>query len=208
MKRKWIYKRVVGVILSLMLFVGGVAMIKNILDNQNIDSQDDTVVKIDESEKAKPETIKEQSLKSPVNENIGIVRYFYDKNDDISKQEQSIILFEGVYRPNQGIDYSNKNESFEVKAAMDGTVTKKSNDPVLGWIVTITHNNKLSTSYQALSKVNVEPNQIVKQGDVIGMSGENIYEADLKNHLHFILQKDGQLLNPEKYINKPISQIK
>lgn len=208
MKRKWIYKRVVGVILSLILFVGGVAMIKNILDNQNIDKQDDTVVKIDENQKEKTEKVKEQSLKSPVNENVGIVRYFYDKNDDISKQEQSIILFEGVYRPNQGIDYSSKNETFEVKAAMDGTVTKKSNDPVLGWIVTITHNNKLSTSYQALSKVNVEVNQVVKQGDIIGMSGENIYEADLKNHLHFILQKDGQLLNPEKYINKPISQIK
>ena len=208
MKRKWMYKRVAGVVLSLVLFLGGVALVQNILDNQNKDLQDNTVVKIDEGQKENKEIKQEQSLKSPVSENIGIVRYFYDKNDDIAKQEQSLILFEGVYRPNQGVDYSNKNEAFEVKAAIDGTITKKTNDPVLGWIVTITHDNKISTSYQALSKVNVEVNQIVKQGDTIGMSGENIYEADLKNHLHFILQKDGQILNPEKYINKLISEIK
>lgn len=51
-------------------------------------------------------------------------------------------------------------------------------------------------------------NKTVKQGDVIGKSGENVYEADLKNHLHFILQKDDQLFNPEKYIGQPLNTIK
>lgn len=201
-------KRVIGVALSLIVLFGGVSIVQNILNNQNNDFVDESVAKIEEGQNAKTETKKEQTLKSPVNENIGIVRYFYDKQDDITKQEQSIILFEGVYRPNQGIDFSNKNEAFDVKAALDGTISKKTNDPVFGWIVTITHDNKLSTTYQALSEVKVELNQIVKQGDIIGKSGENIYEADLKNHLHFILQKDGQFMNPEKYINKLISEIK
>ena len=201
-------KRVIGVALSLVVLFGGVSIVQNVLNNQNNDFVDESVAKIEEGQNAKTETKKEQTLKSPVNENIGIVRYFYDKQDDITKQEQSIILFEGVYRPNQGIDFSNKNEAFDVKAALDGTVSKKTNDPVFGWIVTITHDNKLSTTYQALSEVKVELNQIVKQGDIIGKSGENIYEADLKNHLHFVLQKDGQFMNPEKYINKLISEIK
>ena len=201
-------KRVIGVALSLIVLFGGVSIVQNVLNNQNNDFVDESVAKIEEGQNAKTETKKEQTLKSPVNENIGIVRYFYDKQDDITKQEQSIILFEGVYRPNQGIDFSNKNEAFDVKAALDGTVSKKTNDPVFGWIVTITHDNKLSTTYQALSEVKVELNQIVKQGDIIGKSGENIYEADLKNHLHFILQKDGQFMNPERYINKLISEIK
>ena len=108
---------------------------------------------------------------------------------------------------NSGVDYILE-ESFDVVSVLDGTVTKKANDPVLGWIVTITHDNKITTSYQALSDVKVELNQIVKQGDIIGKSGENIYESDLKNHLHFILQKDGQIMNPEKYINKLITEIK
>ena len=208
MKRNSKIKRVIGVVLSLVILFGGVAMVQTILENQNTDFKEEAVVKIEEGQKEKPEVKKEQTLKSPVNDNIGIVRYFYDEKDDITKQEQSIILFEGVYRPNQGIDYSNKNEPFDVLAVLDGTVTKKANDPVLGWIVTITHDNKITTSYQALSDVKVELNQIVKQGDIIGKSGENIYESDLKNHLHFILQKDGQIMNPEKYINKLITEIK
>ena len=130
------------------------------------------------------------------------------KDDDAAKQEQSLILFEGVYRPNQGIDYSNKNEAFDILAAISGTVTKKTNDPVLGWIVTITNGDKISTTYESLSKVSVELNQTVKQGDVIGTSGENVYEADLKNHLHFILQKEDQLLTPEKYLGQALNTIK
>ena len=59
-----------------------------------------------------------------------------------------------------------------------------------------------------MSKVSVELNKEVKQGDVIGVSGENIYEADLKNHLHFIVQKDEKLLNPESCIDKPLNTIK
>ena len=51
-------------------------------------------------------------------------------------------------------------------------------------------------------------NQSVKQGDVIGKSGVNVYEADLKNHLHFILQKDGKLCNPEKYLDQSLNTIK
>ena len=76
MKRKWMYKRVAGVVLSLVLFLGGVALVQNILDNQNKDLQDNTVVKIDEGQKENKEIKQEQSLKSPVSENIGIVRYF------------------------------------------------------------------------------------------------------------------------------------
>ena len=92
-------------------------------------------------------------------------------------------------------------------ASISGTVTKKTNDPVLGWVVTITNTDHISTTYESLSKVNVEMNQSVKQGDVIGVSGENIYEADLKNHLHFILSKDEQIYNPEKYIGQPLNTI-
>ena len=56
--------------------------------------------------------------------------------------------------------------------------------------------------------MNVELNATVKQGDTIGSSGTNVYEADLKNHLHFILQKDDQMYNPETYLNQPLNTIK
>ncbi len=208
-RRTWKYKKAIGIGLSLVLFLGGIGIVQRILDNQTDNFKDETVVKVEEKkgeEKEDKKTI--ETLKAPVKDGIGIVRYYYNKDDDAAKQEQSLILFEGVYRPNQGIDYANKNAAFDVTASISGTVTKKTNDPVLGWVVTITNSDKISTTYQSLSKVNVEVNNTVKQGDVIGVSGENVYEADLKNHLHFILQKDEKMYNPEKYLDQPLNTIK
>lgn len=202
------YRRIIMLSLSLVLFLGGIGIIQNYLD-QDTNFEDESVVKVEENkntEENKAQTV--EVLKSPVDENVGIVRYFYNKDDDSSKQEQSLILFEGVYRPNLGIDYSNGNQSFNVYASISGTVTKKTQDPILGWIVTISNDSGVSITYQALSKVDVELNKEVVQGDTIGVSGENIYEADLKNHLHFILEKDGIVYNPENYIGKQITMIK
>lgn len=209
-KRSFHYKKILGISLALALFLGGIGIVQNILDERTQNFEDETVVKVDENQtkENKTEKKKVETLKSPVKDGIGIVRYYYDKDDDATKQEQSLILFEDVYRPNQGIDYANKNEKFDVLAAISGTVTKKTNDPVLGWVITITNSDNISTTYESLSEVSVELNKEVKQGDVIGKSGENVYEADLKNHLHFILQKEDQLYNPEKFIGQTLDMIK
>lgn len=209
-KRSFHYKKILGISLALALFLGGIGIVQNILDEHTQNFEDETVVKVDENQtkENKTEEKKVETLKSPVKDGIGIVRYYYDKDDDATKQEQSLILFEDVYRSNQGIDYANKNEKFDVLAAISGTVTKKTNDPVLGWVITITNSDNISTTYESLSEVSVELNKEVKQGDVIGKSGENVYEADLKNHLHFILQKEDQLYNPEKFIGQTLDMIK
>ena len=73
--------------------------------------------------------------------------------------------------------------------------------------VTVTNETGVSATYQSLSEVNVEKDAVIKQGDKIGTSGENVYESELKNHLHFILEKDNQALNPEKYFNQEVSKI-
>ena len=48
----------------------------------------------------------------------------------------------------------------------------------------------------------------LKQGDLIGISGENVYEADLGNHVHFVLEKDGIQYDAENNFNKKLSEIK
>lgn len=205
-------KRIIVVGLAMVLFLGGVGIIQKILDDSSDDFEDESVVKVEEndttveSEESEEESI-DETLASPVEDGIGIVRYYYNKDDSSEKQEQSLILFEGVYRPNDGIDYAKSGETFNVLAATSGTVTKKTNDAVLGWIVTITNSDDIQTTYESLSEVNVELNQEVKQGDIIGLSGENIYESDLGIHLHFILQKGDTLYNPENYIGQALSSI-
>ncbi|MCD7839301.1 MAG: M23 family metallopeptidase [Erysipelotrichaceae bacterium] len=206
-------KKIAVITLALVLFLGGVGLIQKLLDDSSNGFEDESVVKVEEndtsveSEESNKEDTVNETLASPVEDGIGIVRYYYNKDDSSEKQEQSLILFEGVYRPNDGIDYAKNGETFNVLASISGTVTKKTNDAVLGWIVTITNSDDIQITYESLSEVNVELNQEVSQGDTIGKSGENVYEADLGNHLHFILQKGDTLYNPESYIGKELSSI-
>ena len=66
--------------------------------------------------------------------------------------ENALVYFEGVYRPNLGIDFANDNKAFEVKAACSGTVTKKENDALLGWVVTVTNENGIAYLQEAITK--------------------------------------------------------
>ena len=78
---------------------------------------------------------------------------------------------------------------------------------MLGTIVTVTHSNNMISIYQSLSEVNVQENQVINQGDVIGKSGVCNIEKDLNNHLHFELILNGKVVNPENYYNKKIKEL-
>ena len=62
--------------------------------------------------------------------------------------------------------------------------------------------------YQSLDDIKVEKGDQVKQGDVIGKAGNNVYQSTLKKHLHFIVSIDDKTVNPDKYFNQKIEKIK
>lgn len=193
------------------LFLGVIGMIQLVL-NQYQPFEDTAVVKVednkeDDTAENKTTTKEIEKLLKPVDDDVKIVKKFYDAKLDDKELEKALVYFEGVYRPNLGVDFSKDGKTFEVKAACSGTVTKKENDALLGWVVTVTNENGFSTTYQSLSEVNVEKDAVIKQGDKIGVSGENVFESELKSHLHFILEKDNQALNPETYFNQEVTKI-
>lgn len=203
-------RRVLVFTTVVMLFLVGVGVIQLVV-NQYRPFKDTAVVKVEDNndkdtDKEDPQAPVEKMVK-PVADDIKIVKKFYDSSLSDEELEKALVYFEGVYRPNLGIDFSKDNKAFEVTAAFSGTVTKKDNDALLGWIVTVTNETGVSATYQSLSEVKVEKDAVIKQGDKIGTSGENVYESELKNHLHFILEKDNQALNPEKYFNQEVSKI-
>lgn len=203
-------RRVLVFTTVVMLFLVGVGVIQLVV-NQYRPLKDTAVVKVEDNQEEEtkqddPQATVEKLIK-PVGDDIKVVKKFYDASLSDEELEKALVYFEGVYRPNLGIDYSNDNKAFEVKAACSGTVTKKENDALLGWIVTITNETGVSTTYQSLSEVSVEKDAVIKQGDKIGTSGENVYESELKNHLHFILEKENKALNPEKYFDQEMSKI-
>ena len=146
------------------------------------------------------------TLSSPVMDSVSIIRYYYEKEYPLDKKEKSIVYYEGTYMPNTGIDYSS-NESFDVLAVFDGMVVDILNDELLGKTVKIKHNNELISVYQGLENIEVQNGDTVYTGEKIATSGKSKINQDLGESMHFEIYKNGITINPEKCINKKISDI-
>ena len=145
-------------------------------------------------------------VKPYVDESVTIIKNYYDYQGDAEKQEKSLIYYENTYLQNSGISYG-KNDSFDVVAVLDGTVTSVKEDQSLGKIVEVTHQNDIISVYQSLGSTSVTEGQEIKQGDIIGTSGTCNIESDLNNHLHFELIIKGLVVNPENYYDKKVSEL-
>ncbi len=88
-----------------------------------------------------------------------------------------------------------------VRAAFDGKVritrvgVKKKG---YGYFVMIRHNNGLETLYGHLSKVLVQPNQVVKAGEAIALGGNT--GRSTGPHLHFEFRYLGNPINPKRIL--------
>ena len=189
---------------SLLLLLIGAGVIQEIVKNLK-PFEDVPVVSVETKDKNNQES---EVLKKPVNDDVKVSKGFYDTSLSDEELENALVYFEGVYRPNDGIDYTKDNEDFEVYASASGTVVRKENDSLLGWIVTIEHQKGLQTVYQSLDDIKVEKGDQVKQGDLIGKAGNNVYQSSLKKHVHFIVSINDQTVNPNKYFGQKIEKIK
>ena len=145
-------------------------------------------------------------IKSPVEENIKIVRYFYDSKSDLNRKENSLVYYEGNYMPNTGVDYANS-ETFDVLVVYDGTVIDVSEDELLGKTVKIKHNNELISVYQGIDNIETKVGDIVFTGQKIASSGKSKINNELGEALHFEVYKSGVYINPLEVINKKIGDI-
>lgn len=136
---------------------------------------------------------KKEEVICPVSEDVEIVRYFYEVDGE--HNQEALDYFEGVYRQSLGIDYGSE-KTFDVLASLSGTIEDVKKDAILGLCVTIQCDEGISLIYQSLANVQLEEGQTVRQGDVLGQSGYNVYEAELGNHVHFTIEKDNEPINP------------
>ena len=138
--------------------------------------------------------------------NVSIYKTFYDYQDEINNQENSIILYEGTYMQNSGVDYTSDN-SFDVISILDGTVINVYENEILGTSIEIRHNNDLISVYQSLSDVTVKEGDNVIQGQTLAKSCLSNINRELNNHLHFELYYKGSIVNPEEYYNKSVDEL-
>ena len=137
---------------------------------------------------------------------VKIARYYYNLEDDVDKQKESIVFYNNTYMPNTGIDYNNE-EAFEIVAIMDGSVIEIKEDEMLGKIVEIRHDNNIISSYAGLSEISVQKGEQVTTGTKIGISGTSKINENLGNHLHLEIYKDGINIDPLKVIGKKLGDF-
>lgn len=99
-----------------------------------------------------------------------------------------------------GIDIGAPNGT-PIKAAANGTVTFAGyTTGGYGNLVVISHGNNIETYYGHCSKIYVQKGQTVSSGDVIATVGST--GRSTGNHLHFEIRKNGNQINPQKYVYK------
>ena len=158
-------------------------------------------------EENKPVVAINNVIKRPYNnENVKIIKDYYDYRDESVEQENSIIYYEDTYLQSSGVAYGS-GESFDVVSILDGTVSSISENELLGNIIEIDHGNGIIGYYQSLSEIVVKKGDAVVQGQTLGKSGLSNIAKDLNDHLNFELSIKGKLVNPEDYYERNISDL-
>lgn len=148
----------------------------------------------------------EKIIRPYTSESVTIYKNFYDKDATEEEQKNSIVYHEGIYMQNSGVDYKS-DEQFDVTSALSGTVTKISDDTLLGKTVEIRNSSEIITLYQSLGEVSVKKGDTVVQGQIIGKSGSCVLNEEVKNGLHFEMYMNGGVINPEKHYDKSVKDI-
>lgn len=211
-KKKWFFPAVYLGVAALLLTI--VVWYQSV-DNQIKEVQDDPGVSDDyipnlHDEDAESVLDQQEIIKMPIadDDQAEIVTKFYDYDADQEDQENALVRFNNMFYQSTGIDIASADgETFDVKASLSGTVTEVKEDPILGNVVSMTHENGVETYYASLGEVDVKAGSNVKQGETIGTAGKNLFGKDNGTHVHFEIRKNDKEVNPEVFFDQPMSKL-
>ncbi|GEM_PF-210119 len=214
LRKKWVfpaaYMAAAAIILSLMWAYQGSEPEQNALTDAELtgggliaDSENPSVTDSVSGDDALPVTVPAESMQWPFADDaaMDVIMPFYEETADAATKQAATIQYNNTFMFNTGLALAHQNEeAFEVLAALSGTVTRAEQLPLIGNVVEITHEDGLKTVYQSLGEMKVKQNDRVTQGMVIGTAGRNELHRDLGVHLHFEVQDNEELVNPESYL--------
>ncbi len=137
---------------------------------------------------------------------VTVTKEFYNKDESVENQEKALIFYENTYMPNTGILYGS-DEKFDVIAILNGTVKEIKEDEILGQMITIECDNKITAVYYTLGEIKVSEGQQITQNQVIATSGTSNIDSSKAESLLFEIYIDGVLTNPNNLFDKNISEI-
>ncbi|MDD3340594.1 MAG: M23 family metallopeptidase [Bacilli bacterium] len=209
-KRKIKKSVVCGIYAAIFVFMlGAIYLVEGVFnkasfhdDENNFDYVSETIIEDD----VPVVNTKSIAIRPYTDAEVTIKKDYYDYKAESEKQENSILYYENTYIQNSGVAYGGK-DNFDVVSILDGTVVDVKEDELLGKIVQIKHDGNVISVYQSLSTISVKKGDTVTQGQSIGKSGTSNISKDLGSHLHFELIIKGNIVNPEEYYDKNISEL-
>jgi murein DD-endopeptidase MepM/ murein hydrolase activator NlpD len=102
----------------------------------------------------------------------------------------------GQFQFHNGIDLAARHDT--VFSIMNGIVTKVGNNPFLGNYILITHPDDVQSVYGHLSVIAVLPDEQVRAGQPIGITGATGRVTG--EHLHFSIKYHGRELSPLAFL--------
>jgi murein DD-endopeptidase MepM/ murein hydrolase activator NlpD/GH24 family phage-related lysozyme (muramidase) len=112
------------------------------------------------------------------------------------------------YENHPGVDLPTPSGT-PIKSPADGKVIDaRFKEGACGGTIQVEHGGGFKSRYCHAKDIRVQVGQMVKQGDVLGLTGGGVNDKGRGRstgpHLHFELKKDGQLVDPMDYINVEI----
>ncbi len=202
-----VYVLVIAVLFVSVSFLGSALQKELQYQDLATDALDDNVTPVIKEEENPTDVTTESKIVKPFTaSSVGISKSYYDMTDDEATQANSLVYYEKTYLQNSGVLYSS-DETFDVLSTYDGTITNVTTDEILGNVVEITHNPNLKTVYYSLGEVTVKKDDIVKSGDIIGKSGDNLLEGEKDNSLLIEVYYNGNTIDPEDFYNMNIEDL-
>ena len=201
-----VYGGCVLVFLFSIYFAGRFARRVLFSDDSNLKYVDGEITKEGGNSELPVVSTSSQIVRPYLDNTVSVVKSFYDYKGDSTTQEESIIVYDGTYMQNSGVDYSGDN-IFDVISILDGTVTRVEENEMLGTTVEIRHSADIVSVYQGVSDVSVKKDEVVKQGQKIAVSGKSKIYSDVENGLHFEISHNGMIVNPSEYFNKTLKDL-
>lgn len=213
-------RKLKGYVLPAIYFVVLVVMVvsitflsQSLLEKQKMNDEDYNYSKsvFEESENeptnTEVDTTNEIKIVRPyTSDKVTVTKEFYNKDESVENQEKALIFYENTYMPNTGILYG-CDEKFDVIAILNGTVKEIKEDEILGQMITIECDNKITAVYYTLGEIKVNEGDQITQNQVIATSGTSNIDSSKAESLLFETYIDGVLTNPNNLFDKSISEI-
>lgn len=199
-----LYLIILGVMACSITFLSKNLLNKSVNKDENY-NYSMSVFNNEETTEEQPKEV--EKIINPYNsELVSIAKNYYDKKESKESQENALIYYASTYMPNTGILYESQDE-FAILAVYNGLVKDIKEDEILGTVLTIENNEKLTTIYYSIKDVTVKVGDEVKTGDHIATSSTSKLETSKPNTLLFETYVNGTLTNPNNVLGKSMTEL-